>query len=344
MESIVTDFTKPKRLEVEEATLTASYGKFTAEPFERGFGTTIGNSMRRVLLSSIGGAAVSSIRIEGVDHEFSTLTGMKEDVAELILNIKELRLKLRGDRERTVRLSKSGPGEVTGADIETDPHVEVLNPDLHLVTLNTDGKMSMEMTVQPGRGYSPADKNKGEEQPIGVIAVDAIFSPIQRVNYHVENARVGQATDYDRLILEVWTDGSVSPQDAVDRAGRILRDHLSVFIGEEAAGESEGPDEDHRREAILRNLDRPVSELELSVRAANCLKNVDLSTIRDLVKKTEAEMLKTKNFGRKSLNEIKEVLADMGLHLGMTLDDVEGEGESAEAEAEAKAEAAEEEA
>lgn len=344
MESIATDFTKPKRLEVEEATLTASYGKFTAEPFERGFGTTIGNSLRRVLLSSIGGAAVTSIRVDGVDHEFSTLAGMKEDVSELILNIKELRLKLRGDKERTVRINKTGPGEVTASDIETDPHVEVLNPDLHLATLNTDGKMVMEMTVHSGRGYSPAEVNKDEEQPIGVMAVDAIFSPIQRVNYHVENARVGQATDYDRLILEVWTDGSISPQEAVDKAGRILRDHLSVFIGEETAGESEGPGEDVRREAILRNLDRPVSELELSVRAANCLKNVDLSTIRDLVKKTEAEMLKTKNFGRKSLNEIKEVLADMGLHLGMSLDELEGGGEGPETETEPEAAAEEEEA
>jgi DNA-directed RNA polymerase subunit alpha len=322
MESNGSVFTKPRRLEVDEETLTGSYGRFTAEPFERGFGTTIGNSLRRVLLSSIEGAAVTSIRVEGVEHEFSTLSGMKEDVAELILNIKQLQLRLHGDQERVIRIDKSGPGKVTAADIETDANVEVLNTKLHLCTLNTDGKLSMEMTVRPGRGYSPADQNKSEDQPIGVIPVDAIFSPIQRVNYNVENARVGQETDFDRLIVEVWTDGSIAPGDAVRRAGRILKGHLSIFVGEQEDEDAEGATDDGRREAVIRNLDRPVSELELSVRAANCLKNVDLSTIRDLVQKTEAEMLKTKNFGRKSLNEIKDVLAEMGLHLGMDVDEV----------------------
>jgi len=323
MENTGNSFTKPKRLEVDEASLTESYGSFAAEPFERGFGTTIGNSLRRILLSSIEGAAVTSIRVEGVEHEFSTLNGMKEDVAELILNIKELHLRLHGAEERTIRIEKSGPGAVTASDIETNPNVEVLNPKLHLASLNTDGKLVMEMTVRSGRGYSPAERNKSEDQPIGVIPVDAIFSPIQKVNYRVENARVGQATDYDRLILEIWTDGSVIPEDAMQGAGQILSDHLTVFIGEEQAEGEEVAAEDDRREVMLSNLDRSVSELELSVRAANCLKNVDLSTIRDLVQKTEAEMLKTKNFGRKSLNEIKEVLEDMNLHLGMDIEELE---------------------
>jgi DNA-directed RNA polymerase subunit alpha len=314
----------------EEETLTGSYGRFTAEPFERGFGTTIGNSIRRLLLSSIEGAAVVSIRIDGVAHEFATLSGMKEDVAELILNIKQLKLKLHGGESRTIRIDKSGPGKVSAADIESDSNVEVLNPDLHLATLNTDGTLKMEMTVKGGRGYSQAEMNKEEEQPIDVIPIDAIFSPIERVNYHVENARVGQATDYDCLILEVWTDGSIAPTDAIAWAGRILRDHLMVFIGEEEGVEVEKTDDDGRREILMHNLDRSVNELELSVRAANCLKNVDLSTIRDLVQKTEAEMLKTKNFGRKSLNEIKEVLTDMGLSLGMDLNEMQmGEEEEA---------------
>lgn len=334
MESKGSVFTRPKRLEVEENSLTESYGKFTADPFERGFGTTIGNSLRRILLSSISGAAVTNIRIEGVEHEFSTLTGMKEDVAELILSVKQLKLRLQGDQERTIRIDKSGPGKVSAGDIKTDPHVQVLNPSLHLATLNTDGKLKMEMTVRSGRGYSPAERNKSEDQPIGVIPIDAIFSPLERVNYHVENARVGQDTDFDRLILEVWTDGSVSPAEAVKRSGKILRDHLSIFSGEEYGEEAEASDEDGRREVILSNLDRSVNELELSVRAANCLKNVDLSTIRDLVQKTEAEMLKTKNFGRKSLNEIKEVLEDMGLNLGMDLDELEGKNETEEVAAE----------
>lgn len=334
MESKGSFFTKPKRLEIDEATLTESYGKFTAEPFERGFGTTIGNSLRRVLLSSIEGAAVTTIRIKGVEHEFSTLVGMKEDVAELILNVKELQLKLLGDQERTIRIKKSGPANVTAADIETDPNVEVLNPSLHLASLNTDGNLVMEMTVRAGRGYSPAENNKDEDQPIGVIPIDAIFSPIQRVNYQVQNARVGQDTDYDQLNLEVWTDGSIPPTDAVARASRILRSHLSIFMGGEQAEEDVAQDEDVHLEAMERNLDRSVSELELSVRAANCLKNVDLSTIRELVQKSEAEMLKTKNFGRKSLQEIKEVLNEMGLSLGMNLEQLEGAQAEEGAEAE----------
>lgn len=328
MESKSSMFTKPKRLEIDEETLTNFYGKFTAEPFERGFGTTLGNSIRRVLLSAIEGAAVVTMRIEGVEHEFSTLTGLKEDIAELILNIKQLQLKLHGNEPKTVRIDKSGPAEVTAGDIDPGAQVEVLNPQLHLGTLNTDGHLKMEMTVKSGRGYSPSERNKEEDQPIGVIPVDAIFSPIQRVNYYVENARVGQATDYDRLIIEVWTNGCVTPGESLSRAGRILRDHLLFLHGEEELEEGETTDEDGRRENLVHNLDRSVNELELSVRAANCLKNVEMSTIRDLVQKSEADMLRTKNFGRKSLNEIKEVLAEMGLHLGMDLEELEPEEES----------------
>jgi len=324
-------FTKPKRLEVERETLTDHYGKFVAEPFERGFGTTIGNSLRRVLLSSIQGAAVTSVRIEGVSHEFSTIPGVKEDVADIVLSVKQLRLRLDGDEPRTIRLDISGPKDVTGADLETDPHVEVLNPELHLATLNEDGRLAAELLVRPGRGYSPAERNKEEDQPLGVIAVDAIYSPVERVNYRVENARVGHATDFDRLILEVWTNGGIAPEDAVEAAGRILRDHLAIFVGDEEEHAAEERVGEGLTEEALRNLDRSVNELELSVRAANCLKNVELKTIRDLVQKSESEMLKTKNFGRKSLNEIKEVLATMGLRLGMKPEELQPRGDRPEA-------------
>jgi len=319
--------TKPKRLEVDSETLTASYGKFTAEPLERGFGTTIGNSLRRVLLSSIQGAAVTSLRIDGVSHEFSSLPGMKEDIADFVLNIKQLRVKLHGSEPRVIRIDAVGPREVKAGDITTDSHVEVLNKNLHLATLNGDGKLKVEMTVKPGRGFSVAERNKEEGQPLGVIVIDAFFTPIERVNYRVENARVGQATDYDRLVIEVWTNGGVGPEEALAHAGRILREHLAIFVGDE----EEFVSEDHAGEIIgedaLRNLDRSVNELELSVRAANCLKNVELQTIRDLVLKSENEMLKTKNFGRKSLNEIKVVLEQMGLRLGMKPEDLEPRGE-----------------
>jgi len=319
--------TKPKRLEVDSETLTASYGKFTAEPLERGFGTTIGNSLRRVLLSSIQGAAVTSMRIEGVSHEFSSLPGMKEDISDFVLNIKQLRVKLHGSEPRVIRIDAAGPRDVTGGDITTDPHVEVLNKDLHLATLNGDGKLKVELTVKPGRGFSVAERNKEEDQPLGVIVIDAFFTPIERVNYHVENARVGQATDYDRLVIEVWTTGGVGPEEALAHAGRILREHLAIFVGDEEEYVSESGSGEAIGEDALRNLDRSVNELELSVRAANCLKNVELQTIRDLVLKSENEMLKTKNFGRKSLNEIKEVLEQMGLRLGMKPEDLEPRGE-----------------
>jgi DNA-directed RNA polymerase subunit alpha len=326
--------TKPKRLEVESETLTATYGKFTAEPFERGFGTTIGNSLRRVLLAAIPGAAVTSLRIDGVTHEFSTLPGMKEDIADFVLNVKQLRVKLHGSEPRVIRIDATGARDVTAGDITTDPHVEVLNTDLHLATLNADGKLKCEMTVKPGRGFSAAERNKEEGQPLGVIVIDAFFSPIERVNYRVENARVGQATDYDRLVIEVWTSGGVGPEEALAQAGRILREHLAIFVGDEEEAISEERIGETISSDALRNLDRSVNELELSVRAANCLKNVELKTIRDLVLKSENEMLKTKNFGRKSLNEIKEVLAQMGLRLGMKPEDLEPRGDKDNGDAE----------
>jgi DNA-directed RNA polymerase subunit alpha len=280
-----------------------------------------------VLLSSIPGAAVTALRIEGVTHEFATLPGMKEDIAEFVLNVKQLRVRLHGGEPRTIRIDATGPRTVTAADIVTDPHVDVLNPELHLATLNADGKLQVEMTVKPGRGFSSAERNKEEGQPLGLIVVDAFFSPIERVNYRVENARVGQATDYDRLVIEVWTSGGVGPEEALAHAGRILREHLAIFVGDEEEYVSEDRSGETIGEDALRNLDRSVNELELSVRAANCLKNVELKTIRDLVLKSENEMLKTKNFGRKSLNEIKEVLEQMGLRLGMKPEDLEPRGD-----------------
>ncbi|RMH04371.1 MAG: DNA-directed RNA polymerase subunit alpha [Nitrospirae bacterium] len=312
------DFQLPTRLELDKDTASSTYGRFTAEPFERGFGTTIGNSLRRVLLSSLPGAAVTSVKIEGAYHEFSTLPGVAEDITIIILNIKNLRLKLHTDKAKAIRLKKKGPGEVLASDIQHDAEVTILNPDLHIATLDKDGMLDMEMIVKPGRGYVPAERNKEEGLPIGVIPVDSIFSPIKRVNFQVENARVGRITDYDKLILEVWTDGSLSPQEAVATAASILRDHLAICIPSESVQESksEVPGTDQNAE-FNKNLMRSVNELELSVRAANCLKNANIKTIEDLVQKTEMEMLKTKNFGKKSLNEIKEVLAEMGLGLGI---------------------------
>jgi len=315
------DFQIPMRVEVDKETASPTFGRFTAEAFERGFGTTIGNALRRVLLSSLTGAAVTTVKIEGVLHEFSTIPGVTEDVTSIILNAKGLRLALHTDKPRTIRLKKKGPGEAKGSDIIHDADVTILTPNLHIATLDKDATLDMEMTVKHGRGYVPAERNKEEGLPIGVIAIDSIFSPIKRVNFHVENARVGRMTDYDKLTLEIWTDGTISPSDALSTAAGILRDHVDIFINPEARVESRGElaGEDAQRE-INRNLFRSVNELELSVRAANCLKNANIKTIADLVQKTEAEMLKTKNFGKKSLNEIKEILADMGLSLGIKLD------------------------
>ncbi len=316
------DFQIPMRVEVEKETATATFGRFSTEAFERGFGTTIGNALRRVLLSSLTGAAVTTVKIEGVLHEFSTIPGVTEDVTSIILNVKGLRLALLTDKPKTIRLRKRGPGEAKGSDIVHDADVEILTPNLHIATLDKDAMLDMEMTVKHGRGYVPAERNKEEGLPIGVIAIDSIFSPIKRVNFQVENARVGRMTDYDKLTVEIWTDGTISPSDALSTAAGILRDHIDIFINPEARVEGRGElvGEDAQRE-INKNLFRSVNELELSVRAANCLKNANIKTIADLVQKTEAEMLKTKNFGKKSLNEIKEILADMGLSLGVKIEE-----------------------
>jgi len=313
------DLIKPKKLEAEDKNLSATYGKFVGEPFERGFGVTVGNSLRRILLSSLQGAAISAVKIKGVLHEFSTLTGVREDVTDIVLNLKEVRLKLHDGTEEAARLEAKGEGEIRAGDIKAGPNVEILNPDLHIATLAKEGKLDADLTIKVGRGYVPAERNKDEEAPVGTIPIDAIFSPIQKVNYNVTNARVGQRTDYEKLTMEVWTDGSVRPDDAVAYAARILQDQLSIFVNFEEAPEAAETAEE-RHPSLNENLFRSVAELELSVRSANCLQNAGIKYIGELVQKTEAEMLKTKNFGRKSLNEIKEILRDMGLDFGMHLE------------------------
>ncbi|MFQ5579819.1 MAG: DNA-directed RNA polymerase subunit alpha [Nitrospiria bacterium] len=320
-------FQIPKNLEIEKKTLSKTYGKFYAEPFERGFGNTIGNSLRRVLLSSIEGSAVTSVKIEGVLHEFSSMPGVKEDVTDIILNIKNLRLKLHSSGSKVIHLKKKGIGPVLASDITHDADIEILTPDLHIATLDKDGKIDMELVVKNGRGYVPSERNKEEGNAIGVIPIDAIFSPIRKVNYSVENARVGRVTDYDKLIFEIETDGSIRPDDVLGHAAQILREHLGLFVNFDEPVETVEPKRDEGKN-YNKNLFRSVHELELSVRAANCLKNASIRTIADLVQRSEPEMLKTKNFGRKSLNEIKEILHEMGLSLGMEIEEqVSAEGE-----------------
>ncbi len=323
------DFQIPKKVEFEQETLTQVYGRFVAEPFERGFGMTIGNSLRRVLLSSIVGAAVTSVRIEGVLHEFSSITGVKEDVTDIILNLKNLRLKVHSDKPKSIHIKKKGAGEVTGKDLIHDADVEILTPDLHIATLDKDASLELEVTVQNGRGYVPAERNKDEDAPIGVIPVDSLFSPVRKVNCVVENSRVGRVTDYDKLTMEITTDGSIKPDEALAYAAKVLKDHLSIFITFEERDEATDYAIEEKGGDLNKNLFRSVNELELSVRAANCLKNANIKSIADLVQKSEAEMLKTKNFGRKSLNEIKEILSEMGLSLGMKLDQLSPEGAEA---------------
>lgn len=313
-------FQIPKKLEFEADSFSDTYGKFSAEPFERGFGTTIGNSLRRVLLSSLEGAAVTSIKIEGVLHEFSSIPGVVEDVTDIILNVKKLRFKMHTDKPKTITIDVEGPGAVYGSHIDSDADIEVLSPDLLIATLDKDTRFTMEMTVRKGRGYVPSERNKDADAPIGVIPVDSIFSPTTKVNYWVENARVGQETDYDKLIMEIVTDGSVRPDDAVAYAAKILKDHLGIFINFEEEGEIIEAEGEEVEDKFNENLLRSVNELELSVRSANCLKNANIKTIADLVQRSEGEMLKTKNFGRKSLNEIKEILTEMGLGFGMKID------------------------
>jgi DNA-directed RNA polymerase subunit alpha len=314
------DLIKPRKLEVDPDSLRPTYGKFVAEPLERGFGTTLGNSLRRVLLSSLQGAAITALKIDGVDHEFSTVPEVVEDVTDTVLNLKEVLLRMHTNDQKTIRIEVEGPKEVKAGDIITDDQVEILNPGHHICTVSEGGKLRMEMTCRRGRGYVPAAANKVAGAPIGTIPVDSLFSPVRKVNYQVTNARVGQVTDYDRLSLEVWTDGSVSPQDAVAYAAKIIKEQLTVFINFDET-EEPAPVETPKEEAKLNeNLFRSVDELELSVRSANCLQQANIRTIGDLVQRTEAEMLKTKNFGRKSLKEIKEILAEMGLSLGMKLE------------------------
>ncbi len=312
---------------------TDSYGKFVCEPLERGFGITLGNSLRRTILSSLYGAAIVSVRFETVEHEFSVIPGASEDVSEIILNLKEVRLKMEDATPRTIRIDASGEGAITAGDLVSDDgRVEILNPDHHIVMLSGNHDLKMTMVVKAGKGYALAEANKDEEAPVGTIPIDAVFSPIKRVNYVVGNARVGQRTDYDKLTLEVWTDGSVSPEDAVAYSSKILKVQLSIFINfdEDAEPLSEGGQDESDKPAFNDNLYRSVEELELSVRSANCLKNAEILKIYQLVNKTENEMLKTKNFGRKSLNEIKEVLSEMGLSLGMKLENFVPPDETAE--------------
>jgi DNA-directed RNA polymerase subunit alpha len=314
-------FQRPKRLEFERETLTDRFGRFYAQPFERGFGTTVGNALRRVLLSSIEGAAVTAVKIDGVLHEFSPIPGVVEDATDIILNLKQVPLKMHVDTTKTLYLRIDKAGDVKARDIETDADVEILEPDAHIATVAEGGRLHMEMRVKRGRGYVSADKNFDEDLGIGWIPIDSVHSPIKKVNYLVEAARLGQTTDYDKLTVDVWTNGSVTARDAVSLSAKLIRDHLNIFINLEDGLEtqSEGA-ADQPRAALNENLDKSVEELELSVRSYNCLKNANIRTIRELVQKTEGEMLKTKNFGRKSLNEIKEILTGMGLNLGMRLD------------------------
>jgi DNA-directed RNA polymerase subunit alpha len=314
------DLIKPRRMDVDQDSLSQTYGKFVEEPLERGFGTTLGNSLRRVLLSSLQGAAVTSVKIEGVDHEFTTIPEVAEDVTDIVLNLKEVLLRMHTNETKTLRIEVEGPKEVKAGDIITDDQVEVLNPGHHICTVSEGGKLRMELTCRRGRGYVPANANKVVGSPIGTIPIDSLFSPVRKVNYQVTNARVGQVTDYDKLSLEVWTDGSVTPQDAVAYAAKIIKEQLTVFVNFDETEEpvvAEAPKEEAK---LNENLFRSVDELELSVRSANCLQQANIKSIGDLVQRSEAEMLKTKNFGRKSLKEIKEILAEMGLSLGMKLE------------------------
>lgn len=332
MQTMLTDFQRPKRIEIEQGTLTPTYGQFVAEPFERGFGMTVGNALRRVLLSALPGAAAVSVKIQGVYHEFSTIPGVLEDTTEIILNIKELILRMHGNTPRQLSLQASGPSEVLAQHITPDANIEILNPDLHIATLNKDAVLDITMDVQLGRGYVSAEHHAQHIVDPQVIPLDAVFSPIRKVSFRVENTRVGQSTNYDRLILDVHTNGSISPEDAVTQASKILSDHLMIFVNFHEEPVQEEQEVDEEREQLIENLNRSVDELELSVRSYNCLKNADIRTIGELVQRNEAEMLKTRNFGRKSLNEIKEILTNMGLGLGMDLQGIDWQRQEASAE------------
>ncbi len=314
-------FQKPKRLVCNLDTLTDKYGQFSVQPFERGFGTTIGNALRRVLLSSIEGAAITAVKIEGVLHEFSSIPGVVEDATDIILNLRQIPFKMNVEAPKTLYLHADQPGEVTSRMIQEDPDVDMLDKDVYLATISEGGSLHIEMRAKFGRGYTSAEKNFDEDLPLGYIPVDSVHSPIRKVNYTVEAARLGQVTDYDKLTLDVWTNGAIVPQYGVALAAKLIKDHMNIFISFEEAPEAEEISQEKSPVVRNENLDRSVEELELSVRSYNCLKNANITTIRELVQKTEQEMLKTKNFGRKSLNEIKEILTAMGLSLGMKFDD-----------------------
>lgn len=314
-------FQRPKRLEVERETLTDRFGRFSAQPFERGFGTTVGNAVRRVLLSSIEGAAVVAVKIEGVQHEFSPIPGVVEDATDIILNVKQVPLRMHVDHPKTLLLTSDKVGEIKARDIQTDSDVEILEPDAHIATIGEGGRLQMEMRVRQSRGYVSADKNFDDDLGVGWIPIDSVHSPIKKVNYLVEAARLGQTTDYEKITLDVWTNGSITPRDAVSLASKLIQDHLKIFISlDDPVEQIQELSVEQPKLTSNENLEKSVEELELSVRSYNCLKNADIRTISELVQKTEAEMLKTKNFGRKSLNEIKEILTNMGLSLGMRLD------------------------
>ena len=314
-------FQRPKRLECDTDTLTDRFGRFHAQPFERGFGTTVGNALRRVLLSSIEGAAVTAVKIDGVLHEFSPIPGVVEDATDIILNLKQIPIRMHVDQTKTLYLRSEKAGEVKAGDIETDADVEILEPDVHVATVSEGGSLHMEMRVSRGRGYVSADKNFADDLGIGWIPIDSVHSPVKKVNYLVEAARLGQTTDYDKLTVDVWTDGSVTARDAVSLGAKLIRDHLNIFINIDDPLEApQEPEADREPQIANEHLDKSVEELELSVRSYNCLKNANIRTIRELVQKTEPEMLRTKNFGRKSLSEIKDLLTQMGLTLGMRLD------------------------
>lgn len=312
---------KPKRLVIDGESATDNYAQFSAQPFERGFGTTIGNALRRVLLSSINGAAITAVKIEGVLHEFSSIPGVVEDATDIILNLKEIPIKLHSDEATTIYLNSDGTGDLTSESIEHGPEIEILDKKVHIATISARGSLKIQIRVNNGRGYVSSDQNFDEDLGVGFIPVDSVHSPVKKVNHFVEAARLGQVTDFDKLTLEVWTDASITPQDALGLAAKLVKDYMQIFIHFEEKPEPEEEPVEIETDAVLDHLGKSVEELELSVRSYNCLKNANIRTIGELVQKTEAEMLKTKNFGRKSLNEIKEILSSMGLTLGMDLDD-----------------------
>ncbi len=313
-------FQKPKRLVCDRNTLTSTFGHFEATPFERGFGSTLGNALRRILMSSIEGAAITSVKIDGVLHEFSSIPGVHEDVTDVLMNLKQIPIRLHVKRPKTLYLESSGVGVLKSGDIKPDPDVDILNQDIHIATVSEKKPVKIEMWVKPGRGYVQADENFDEDLDLGYIPIDSVHSPVRKVNYYVEAARLGQATDYDRLNLDVWTNGTLSPQDAIAQAAKNLKDHMYIFINFEEEPEAVETKIDEELGGLQQNLSKSVEELELSVRSYNCLKNANIQTIRELVIKSESEMLRTKNFGKKSLSEIKEILSDMGLSFGMQFD------------------------